>query len=133
MNKQNYKEYLKTEHWRLVKLHFYQKNKEECAVCKSHLHLNLHHKTYARLGMELEKDLICLCKNCHEAVHKFNLVHLDERALQKLKKLKVKILPRGQSYGWKNWRYERLKRKKSKVNSFTKEQVEEYKKRINMV
>lgn len=31
--------------------------------------LDVHHKTYERLGSELPEDLEVLCRNCHEARH----------------------------------------------------------------
>gem|GEM_PF-4331542 len=31
--------------------------------------LNLHHKTYERIGNEKIRDLVCLCQQCHHKLH----------------------------------------------------------------
>lgn len=141
MTKEEYQVYLKSPHWILVKKHFYEKNKKECKVCGSHLHLNIHHKTYVHFGMELEKDLICLCENCHDAAHKLNLTELNDGQLNKLKKIKVSLKWSVPSWKKKKWKYKskhryngtqkvKQKYKCPPVNKFTKEQVEEYKRRM---
>jgi len=146
MTKEEYKIYLQSPHWLLVKKHFYEKNKKECKVCGSHLHLNIHHKTYVHFGMELQRELICLCENCHNAAHKLNLTELNDGQLNKLKKIKVTLKWTIPSWKKKKWKYKgkpkynEAPKKKNKVyssakcppvNKFTKEQVEEYKRRIN--
>lgn len=72
MNKKEYNEYLKSEHWKNTKTRFRKsKLKKHCAVCGTKNELNLHHKTYKRLHKENLNDLIFLCKSCHYDVHKF--------------------------------------------------------------
>lgn len=41
-----------------------------CQVCNSTRQLNTHHRTYERLGRELDTDLIVLCRDCHDLFHK---------------------------------------------------------------
>lgn len=65
-----YKEYLKTKHWQNIKNKMYKsKYKYECYCCGAKRGLQLHHKSYKRVGNEKLNDLIYLCGNCHELVH----------------------------------------------------------------
>lgn len=65
----DYKEYITSPEWKITA----QKAKEragfKCAICNSSKQLNVHHKTYERLGRELDEDLIVLCHDCHEIFH----------------------------------------------------------------
>lgn len=66
-----YAEYLKTPHWQQVRKTSLEKSGLRCQVCNSsNRKLNVHHRTYERLGEELEADLIVLCEVCHELFHK---------------------------------------------------------------
>lgn len=38
-------------------------------MCQSRFRLQVHHKTYARLGKERLEDLQVLCFNCHKLIH----------------------------------------------------------------
>jgi hypothetical protein len=40
-----------------------------CERCQSRRTLQVHHKTYERLGCEWDQDLEVLCANCHEGEH----------------------------------------------------------------
>lgn len=69
----NYQEYLKTEHWTNLKIRFkasklYKDGK--CHLCKSKTMINIHHKSYKRIGNERLNDLIVLCNLCHSKLHK---------------------------------------------------------------
>lgn len=33
--------------------------------------LNLHHKTYKRLGCERPEDVVLICERCHSRVHRW--------------------------------------------------------------
>lgn len=65
-----YKEYLSTNHWLKVKTKM-RKSKYEyrCYCCGKNKTLQLHHKTYKRVGKERLTDLIWLCADCHQKVH----------------------------------------------------------------
>ena len=41
----------------------------QCDICGSKKSLQIHHKTYKRLGRERMSDLACLCSKCHKRVH----------------------------------------------------------------
>lgn len=64
-----YKKYLQSQHWNNVKNNYYVHNPKECYICGSPEYINLHHKTYKRLGEEREGDLISLCKDHHKECH----------------------------------------------------------------
>ena len=40
-----------------------------CAACGSESRLDLHHRTYARLGREHLADVVPVCRECHENIH----------------------------------------------------------------
>ena len=65
----NYRDYLATEHWQIMRAHVLSRAKNRCELCYSPKQLNVHHKTYERLGAEDESDLIVLCRRCHAKFH----------------------------------------------------------------
>lgn len=76
-----YENYLKSKHWLIVRNSIITPN-TECAVCgEKNTHLQLHHKTYERIGNESVNDLIPLCENCHKLVHKAE----DDKFIKRLK------------------------------------------------
>lgn len=69
----SYEEYLQTQHWKNIRQKIYTLNNGTCQRCKKkckYWECNVHHKSYARLGHEENKDLQLLCFDCHEKVHK---------------------------------------------------------------
>jgi hypothetical protein len=46
--------------------------RQQCAVCWDP-HVDLHHKTYRRLGEELLDDLVPLCRDHHDELHERGL------------------------------------------------------------
>jgi 5-methylcytosine-specific restriction endonuclease McrA len=80
MTKEKYVEYLKSPHWgelrkryyasKLYKTYYQGCNKFCCYSChKSDIPLDLHHRTYKRLGNEHLNDLVLLCRECHGNTH----------------------------------------------------------------
>ena len=74
-----YSEYLRTEHWKNVKIAMYSKSLRDngkalqCIIenC-SKPHVVPHHMRYDRLGTEFEQyDIIPLCRHHHKEVHKY--------------------------------------------------------------
>jgi 5-methylcytosine-specific restriction endonuclease McrA len=65
-----YERYIRSEAWyrrrwlRIMAANF------ECEVCHSPHSLDCHHKTYIRLGYELDTDLEVLCRYCHKQKEK---------------------------------------------------------------
>jgi 5-methylcytosine-specific restriction endonuclease McrA len=65
----DYEEYLQTTEWRVRANDAKQRAKWQCALCCSTKALEVHHRTYERLGRERSDDLIVLCWRCHRRHH----------------------------------------------------------------
>lgn len=74
-----YKRFLQTKRWK-TKRNGVVKERKVCEVCGSAIDFNVHHKTYFRLGDELDQDLQLLCRTCHETKH-----HLKPRAKPRIR------------------------------------------------
>ena len=140
MKKEQYSVYLKSEHWLEVKAKFYLRERNRrCFVCGDNRLLNIHHKTYKRIGMEFMSDLVALCRKCHEGVHKLRskekvpLFFAHKRYKQSLKGTMPKKNNHRKTDQSRNLRALYAKKRRGacpKVNIFTSEQIEEYKKRM---
>ena len=67
-----YQQYLQSGHWITLRARFYAKNARVCWVCRATDGIELHHKTYIRLGAERLTDLIPLCRTHHSKFHEEN-------------------------------------------------------------
>lgn len=69
--KQNYKLFLKSKYWQYVRNLVLIRDKKMCVYCDKKTRLEVHHKTYKNhLKEHLHlKDLITLCRSCHELEH----------------------------------------------------------------
>jgi len=65
----DYHTYINSPEWREKAEACISRAGDKCQVCSSHKYLNAHHNTYERLGHELDTDLCCLCRRCHELFH----------------------------------------------------------------
>jgi 5-methylcytosine-specific restriction endonuclease McrA len=64
----SYAEYLQTDHWRETRAAALERAAGRCALCdRTGLPLNVHHRSYERLGEELPEDLTVAHEECHEA------------------------------------------------------------------
>lgn len=72
LTKKQYAAYLRSDHWRDVRKRFWRSQYPKvCCVCHAaDRPLDLHHKSYERLGRERLSDLALLCRRCHREVHK---------------------------------------------------------------
>ena len=61
-----YLDYLKSQEWKLKRDEVLVFWKGLCALCYSDKDVQVHHRTYERLGHELLTDLLPLCDPCHE-------------------------------------------------------------------
>ena len=69
-NQISYQEYLQTDHWKIVKKRAIKRAGYRCQLCgKADIPLEVHHNKYDNLWAENLKDLIALCKECHERYH----------------------------------------------------------------
>lgn len=65
-----YEEYLRTSHWKCVRSAALDAARNQCERCGDRqARLDVHHRTYTRLGGELLADVVVLCRRCHEEVH----------------------------------------------------------------
>lgn len=64
-----YEEYLKSERWKKTRAAALSRAGDACQVCAGTMRLEVHHRTYVRLGHELPMDLTVLCRNCHKLYH----------------------------------------------------------------
>lgn len=70
MNRAEYRDvYLRSDHWRETRLRALEAAGNRCQVCNSDRRLDVHHRTYERLGREAPGDLTVLCRGCHELYH----------------------------------------------------------------
>jgi 5-methylcytosine-specific restriction endonuclease McrA len=66
----DYYEYIQSEAWDKKRRARLKKDGYRCGDCGvSGLPLQVHHKTYIRLGNERMGDLVSLCKYCHKNRH----------------------------------------------------------------
>ena len=69
MNKTQYHAYLRSPEWQALRLRVLKRDGYKCAHCGASKPLDVHHKTYERVGRERMRDLVALCRECHEAEH----------------------------------------------------------------
>lgn len=69
LRKMPYWQYLRTDHWAIVRRRALATADHRCFYCGATDHLDVHHLTYRRRGCELDEDLIVLCRVCHVAEH----------------------------------------------------------------
>lgn len=87
MNRAEYREvYLKSEHWREQRLGALERAGDRCQVCNGTKRLDVHHRTYERLGNEAPMDLTVLCRGCHDLFHDSRTVKAPAKQRQAKKK-----------------------------------------------
>lgn len=67
--RQEYVLYLRSAHWLLFRMSVLSTRGHQCEQCGNSERIELHHKTYERIGRELPQDVIVLCRACHRAEH----------------------------------------------------------------
>lgn len=71
MTKNEYRKYLKSEHWVEIRRQRKRLDNHRCYLCGCQKYLNVHHLKYDNLGNEnVEEDLVTLCKKCHSMLHR---------------------------------------------------------------
>lgn len=65
----SYAEYLRSDWWKERRALAIQQAGGRCQVCNSPDSLNVHHRSYDRLGYEPLSDLTVLCRPCHALFH----------------------------------------------------------------
>jgi hypothetical protein len=87
--------YLRSGHWQNVRTLALERAEHRCQVCNAAKHLDVHHRTYERLGEERDADLTVLCRKCHDLFHDSG--RQTQRA-SKAKKPKQRKKKRGVGY-----------------------------------
>ena len=64
-----YDDYLQSPAWQQQRREAIQRAGGRCQVCNSSGPLEVHHRTYQRLGREAPGDLTVLCRACHARFH----------------------------------------------------------------
>jgi hypothetical protein len=67
-----YERYITSTKWERRKAAYYANHERRCRACGTKESIHLHHHTYARMGNELDTDLVPLCEEHHMLVHKFH-------------------------------------------------------------
>jgi hypothetical protein len=63
-----YEKHLQSTKWAATRKATLKRDRNQCQTCLSTESLEVHHKTYERLGNEDLADLITLCSECHSAI-----------------------------------------------------------------
>ncbi len=74
--KRSYKEYLKSNTWKIKRDKVVKRANNWCEICKVNRAWQVHHKTYKRIFRERLSDLVATCETCHKAEH--NLLTEEE-------------------------------------------------------
>lgn len=69
MTKDEYKAYLESDAWKRTRKHAIEGARGACQLCDANGRIDVHHRTYDRVGDERLSDLIVLCRRCHERFH----------------------------------------------------------------
>ena len=64
-----YGDYLKSHQWKDKAKQAKERAGNRCQLCNSPNKLQVHHRTYERIGLEDNSDLIVLCDSCHRKFH----------------------------------------------------------------
>jgi hypothetical protein len=75
-NSNIYFEYIHSNLWKARASAYKRARGYRCETvgCNCFNNVSVHHRNYKRLGRELDSDLICLCRNCHETIHNKKVV-----------------------------------------------------------
>ena len=64
-----YNKYRKSKKWKTLTDYIKNKYNNKCHFCGSEKRLAVHHHNYINLYNETEKDLVCVCGQCHMKIH----------------------------------------------------------------
>ena len=75
ISKKRHAEYMGSAKWQEVRSRYYKSKlwtkllDRKCYCCQQKKPCDLHHKTYKRFENEKLKDLVAICRDCHNEVH----------------------------------------------------------------
>jgi hypothetical protein len=64
-----YSAYLESDLWARTRTLALEYHGDACCLCNAKRRVNVHHRTYDRIGKERLADLIVLCRDCHAIYH----------------------------------------------------------------
>jgi len=95
MNKLEYRNYLKSEHWQKFRKMVKENLEHKCMDCGVVSdQLDVHHLNYNNLWNESLNDVILVCRKCHERRHKKARMRFVKMNTSRLKPFKEKISSR---------------------------------------
>lgn len=65
-----YESHLQSPEWQIIRRKVFDRSGGICEGCHERRAVQVHHLTYARLGHEMLFDLVAVCIQCHESIHK---------------------------------------------------------------
>lgn len=78
----SYRKYLQSPEWKRRRQKAIDAANYTCQRCgqgqEEHNPLEVHHRSYENFGNETEKDLIVVCKNCHQWIESMKVI-MDNR------------------------------------------------------
>lgn len=115
MNKLQYQAYLESDHWQELSRRIRQE-RGKCEGCgidnrdsikKYRQNLNVHHKTYARVGKERNSDVELLCWKCHLRHHGAGafVSFVEKFAMPDVQKFPVSCTHCGKDLGYGVWNF----------------------------
>jgi hypothetical protein len=111
-----YRRYLQSQQWKekcARKLKEAKHCCERCGIPEEYARLEVHHKTYERLGNELSIDLEVVCVHCHPIADQERSYQSKRRSMQKLDNARFQGWVRkvyGDNYDPDEYTYERYQR-----------------------
>lgn len=104
---EKYDDYLLTKHWRSKRKEIIAERSGVCQKCKIKIpegKMHVHHLTYERIGDELATDLMLLCEDCHNAIHRRGKKKASPKSGGKTKKKSCQNCKYSQIMKYKNSR-----------------------------
>jgi 5-methylcytosine-specific restriction endonuclease McrA len=75
VSRSGYRDYINSQAWRDKRQKYWQSNLEkDCYCCGTSRRpgMHLHHRTYKNLGAERLMDLVPVCPDCHDEIHRLH-------------------------------------------------------------
>ncbi len=79
-----YSAYIQSRAWKIMRQRRLSLDGGKCQVCGSNFELDVHHKTYKRLGHENMDDLVTLCRPHHRKIHEDSQPDTDEDEIMRI-------------------------------------------------
>ncbi len=105
-----YERFLKLPRWKKFRNKAFNYYGRKCFICGVKKYLLVHHINYKRLSIEKLEDVLILCVNCHNHIHKYakiNKLKISEATIDILG-----LYGMGMIYSAKKRKYRRIKERK---------------------